>query len=65
MSQGTRVPKLGTAKRPRGESLLNDGTAIVLFALMMKLVNGEELAAPDVTFFALRSAVRESAASLP
>ena len=40
-----------------GESLLNDGTAIVLFELFHAMLNGEEFTAGDIIVFALRAVV--------
>lgn len=40
-----------------GESLLNDGTAIVLFELFHEMLNGEEFTAGDIIVFALRAVV--------
>ena len=46
------LKSLGVSKRIstliEGESLLNDGTALVLFLVLIKFVTGEEMTGPEV-----------------
>lgn len=46
------LKELGVSKRIgtliEGESLLNDGTALVLFLVLIKMVEGEDLTALDM-----------------